>query len=274
MKSPLHHGCRLVLAALLVALPLAAAAASQSNALTADEIIQKAVARAESPASRGARPNYSYTKHTVTEDLDNRGRVKDRKEKLYEVSVEAGLSYLKLLQLNGQNLSPAELRKQEDREAAERQKMMDAKPGKKGDERENFLTAELAAKFNYSIADKTLLNGRETYVLTFEPKADLPVHNLTDRFVNQIAGAVWIDAEEFEIAHAEIHLKSEVTLWGGMIGTLRHCRFTLDRTRLPDGVWFNSDSHGIFEGRKLLEPMLIRTHSQSSNFHRVGLAMQ
>jgi hypothetical protein len=118
------------------------------------------------------------------------------------------------------------------------------------------------------------LRGRKTYVLTFEPKNDLPVKKLADRFLNQIAGTVWIDAEDFEIARAEIHLKSEVTLWGGVIGTLRHCRFTLERTRLPDGVWFNSSSHGIFEGRKLLEPMLIRTHSESTNFHPASLALR
>ena len=95
------------------------------------------------------RPNYTYTKHTVTEDMDLRGRIRTRKEKLYEVSVESGFSYLKLLQLNGQNLSTDELKKQEDHEVAERQKMTDAKSGAKGDERENFLTAELALKLEH-----------------------------------------------------------------------------------------------------------------------------
>jgi hypothetical protein len=102
----------------------------------------------------------------------------------------------------------------------------------------------------------------------------MAVKKLTDRFVNQMAGTAWIDAEDFEIARAEIHLKAEVALWGGMVGTLRHCRFTLERTRLTDGSWFNSYSHGIFEGRKLLEPMLIRTRSESSNFRQASATAQ
>ncbi len=254
----LRHLRRLVLllASLFVALRVSGVAATMPAVLSPDEIMAKAVARAESSTAREARPDYFYTKKTITEDLDSKGHVKERKERLYEVSVAAGLSYLKLTQLNGQNLSTAELKKQAEREAAERQKLADAKPGQKGDDRENFLTAELVQKFNFSLSSQQVINGRNAYVLTFEPKSGLGVKRLTDRFVNQMAGTAWIDAEDFEIARAEIHLKAEVSLWGGMAGTLRHCRFTLERTRLADGSWFNSYSHGIFEGRKLLEPML------------------
>ena len=107
-------------------------------------------------------------------------------------------------------------------------------------------------------------------MLSFKPKSgELPNHKLTDRFLNQIAGKVWIDATDFEIAHAELRLQAEVTLWGGLIGTLRQCSYTLERTRLDDGSWFNLASHGYFEGRKLLSPMAIRTQSASSNFRRV-----
>lgn len=247
--------------------------AGAETPLTPAEIMQKAVQRAESPASHAERPNYRYTKQTLLEDLDNACRLKDRTEKLYEVLVESGLSQLHLQKLNGQALTGAALKKQEAREQEERRKMTDAKPGKAGDERENFLTAEMVAKYKFTLLRQKEINGRDTYVLAFEPKsAKLPVKKITDRFLNQLAGTVWIDAQDFEITRAEIHLQTEVALWGGMVGTLRQCNYTLERTRLPDGVWFNSSSRGVFEGRKLLEPMFIRTHSESKDFRRVALA--
>jgi hypothetical protein len=206
----------------------------------------------------------------VREDFDGGGILKERTEKRYEVTVESGLSYLKLTQVNGRVLPPAEQKKQNEREIAERQKMTDAKPGQKGDERENFLTAELVARYQFTLLDQKDVNGRNTYVLLFRPKSgELPNHKLSDRFLNQIAGKVWIDATEFEIARAELHLQAEVTLWGGLIGTLRQCRYTLERTRLADGSWFSRASHGYFEGRKLFAPMAIRTRSESNNFRRV-----
>src|SRR5690348_792064 len=44
---------------------------------SADEIISKAVQRAESAASHAAHPDYRYTKRTVTEELDTKGRLKE-----------------------------------------------------------------------------------------------------------------------------------------------------------------------------------------------------
>lgn len=258
----------------LVGARVSAEAVTPDSSLDADGVMAKAVQRAQAVRLHDAQPAYLYTKHTVTEDMDFQGRVKDRKEKVYEVSVAAGLSYLKLLQLNGQKLSPAELKKQEAKEAAERQKMTDGKLGQKGDIREDFLTADLVAKYHFTMAEEKMVNGRAAYVLNFEPKGGLTVKTFTDRFANQIAGTVWIDKEDFEIARAEIHLQGEVTLWGGMVGSLKHCRYTLERARMPDGAWFNNLSHGIFEGRKLMEPMMIRTRSESSNFHHPGLALR
>lgn len=237
--------------------------------LTADQIVQKAVERSRTVNAPHVRPDYFYNKHTVREEFDSKGALKGRTEKRYEVTVESGLSYLKLIQVNGQTLSPAEQKKQNDREIADRQKMTDAKPGQKGDERENFLTAELVARYQFKLVETKSINGREAYVLSFKPKdGELPNHKLTDRFLNQIAGKVWIDTADFEIARAELHLQSEVALWAGLIGTLRQCNYTLERIRLEDGSWFNHFSHGYFEGRKLFEPMAIRTSSDSGDFRR------
>lgn len=249
---------------------------AQTNAsLSADDIMRRAVARAESPDSRTARPDYLYRKMTVTEEYDSKGKLKDRQEKAYDVTVEGGLSELKLVKVNGQELSPSERKKEDEKESAERKKMTDAKPGEKGDERENFLTAELVSKYRFKLLGTKVLDGRPAYELAFEPASkSLPVNKLTDRFLNQLAGTVWIDAQEYEIARVQIHLQGEVTLWGGIIGTLTDCDYTLARTRLDDGVWFNSFSHGYFEGRKLLEDVAIRTHSQSTDFRRRDLALR
>ncbi len=271
MTGLMYFGGAPLLAALLwLASSVSSPAVAKPAALTADQIMRNVIQRSESRnlLSNSSCSKYLYTKHTVTEELNSSGRLKDRRERLCdEVHVESGVSNLKLLQINGKTPPPAELKKTEAREAAERQRLMDAKPGAKGDERESVLTAELVNKYRFTLLDIKPLNGRDCYRLKFEPRGNLPVRKLTDRFLNQISGAVWVDAGEFEIARFEIHLNSEITLWGGLIATLKQCNFSLERTRLPDGVWLDSFSHGVFEGRNLLEPLLIRTRSESNNFH-------
>jgi len=228
--------------------------------------MQKAVERARWSATQHDRPNYTYTKTTVTEELDANGKVKERKEKLYEGVVESGLTYLKLVKVNGKNLPPGELKKQEERELRDRETLAQRKTSNSGDDRENFLTSELIAKYNFAVVDRKPINGRPAYVLTFQPKPGLPMKQAADRLLNQLAGKIWIDEQEFEIARIEIHLQSEVTLWGGLLASLKRFTFTLGRARLENGVWFNTLSAGDFEGRKLLDSAHVRTQSESTNF--------
>jgi len=239
-----------------------------SEVLTVSEILQKAVDRGQQD-QQGSVPDFIYRKSTVTEELDTAGKVKEHREKLYEISYRDGLSHAKLLQVNGHAPSEADLKQQSDNEMNVRQLTGEKKNN--GDNRETFLTAELVARFDFTLVGTTNLNGRTTYQVAFQPKnPQLPVHHLVDRLLNQLSGTVWIDAQEFEVARAEVSLSKEVNLLGGIIGSLKKLSYTLERTRVADGVWFSTLSNGDFLGRKLLDPTHIKTKSQSVHFHRLA----
>jgi hypothetical protein len=265
-----HLNCRRLGLLALVVLGGAFGSSLHGKELSsAEEVMQKAVERAQRATVQKERPSYTYKKSTVTEELDASGKVKERKEKLYEVVVDSGLTYLKLVKVNGKNLPPSELKKQEERELKDREKLAQRKTSNGGDDRENFLTRELVAKYDFAIVDQQVINDRPAYVLTFQPKPGLPITQAVDRLLNQLAGKIWIDEKEFEIARIEIHLRSEVTLWGGVLASLKRCTFTLGRARLEDGIWFNTKSAGDFEGRKLMDSARIRTQSESTNFRKL-----
>jgi hypothetical protein len=273
MKRQFRQGVLMVASAALWFGLMAGRAVAGSAPLTADEIVQKALARAETTASPAGRPAYRFTKQMITDDLDASGSLRERTDKVFEVFIGPGRASQKLLTINGRPPSAAELKKQEQLEESERKKIAESKSGtSKG--RENLFTPELVSRYEFTLAGQSKINGRKAYCLAFKPKANLPVHKITDRFLNQVAGKLWIDAEEFEIARVQIGLQTEVTLWAGIIGTLRRCDFTLERVRLPDGAWFAGSMNGVVEGRKLWENMFMRTRSVSSNFRRDGLAMR
>jgi|ERR1051326_264063 hypothetical protein len=234
------------------------------NSPSADEVIQKAVTRAQrTEPGKGA---YTYTKLTVTEELDSAGKVKERKEKVYQVNFRNGATYAQLLKVNGHAPAEADLKKQAENEANARQMTGNSKSNK-GDSRENFLTPEIVAHFDFKLIGQTNINGRTTYQVAFQPKNPAPPsYHMVDKLLDRISGMIWIDAEEFEIAHAEIQLGSEVSLLGGVVGSLKKLAYSMTRTRIADGLWFNTSSFGDFEGRKLIDAMRIKTHSQAINF--------
>ncbi len=243
-----------------------------ASAVSADEIIQQAVARAQQAENRTGKAGYTYTKLTVTEQLDAAGNVKERKERVYQVYSKHGATSLRLLTVDGRPPTPAEARKQAEKEKVSRE-ILGSSKNAKSDNRENFLTPEIVSRFSFSLLDEQLFNGRPSYRLAFSPRQSAPpARHTVDRLLNRISGTVWIDAEEFEIARAEISLGSEVDFLGGVIGSLKKLAYTMTRTRVGDGFWFNTLSTGDFEGRKLLDSTRIKTRSQSTNFRPLHLA--
>ena len=266
--------CRTVLLNSLVLAHLAGARQNlQANnvAPSADEVIQKAVNRAQQAQSGACKTGYTYTKACVTEEMDAMGKVKEHKEKIYQILFQSGMTHVKLLEINGRPPGAADLRKQTDNELTLRQLTGQPKSGS-GDNHDNFLTPELVARFEFRLLDQGEVNGRAAYRIAFQPKnPEPPIHRVIDKLLNRISGTLWIDTGEFEVARADIQLRSEVDLLGGMVGCLKHLAYTMTRTRMTEGVWLNSFSSGDFEGRKLLDSLRIKTKSHSSNFRPLAM---
>jgi hypothetical protein len=238
---------------------------------SADQVVQRAIARAQQTGGASPAGDFNYTKLSVTEELDSSGKVKDRKERVYEVTYRSGVAQGRLVGINGHQPTADERRKQTESETSLRQLLGQSKGGA-NENRDNFLTPELAARFDFKIAGLTIINGRSTYQVLFTPKnPELPEHRLADKLLNRISGTLWIDATEFEVARADVFLRSEVNVLGGIAGTLKKLAFTLVRTRIADGIWFSTLSSGDFQGRKLLDSTHIKTQTQSMNFRRMAM---
>src|SRR5258708_3890576 len=272
MKVVLFKKAWLILLIFGVCAQAACLSCRAENALSAGEVIAKAVARAQKAEAGTGQAGVTYTKITVTEAFDAAGNVKERKERVYHVIFQGGSTYLKLLQVNGAPPDAAELKLHAENEANFR--LLSRQPrSARGDSRETLLTPELVARFDFTLVTNAPLGGRTAYQIAFRAKNPLPpAHHIADHFLSRISGILWIDAEEFEIARVEIGLSSGIELFGGTVGCLKKMAYTMTRTRACDGVWINTSSSGAFEGRKLLDPLRIKTRSRAVNFRPLGLA--
>src|SRR2546423_963554 len=89
----------LSLAAVFVFSGIGQAVSGAETSLSVDDIVQKAVGRAQRTEKKSGQPGYSYTKVTLTEELDATGKVREHKEKVYQVSFQAGSTQVKLLEV-------------------------------------------------------------------------------------------------------------------------------------------------------------------------------
>ena len=152
--------------------------------------MRKAIQRAKWVEEENFEATRAYTQLSVTEQLDDKGEVKQREELLYHVYPVEGLPYSELIQKNGKAPTPQELKKERERQKKLRERL--AQRRRQKDEDEVSLDEEVVSKYRFQVLRREAANGRTAFVLSFEPRSDdLPVRRKVDRFLNKLVGTLW-----------------------------------------------------------------------------------
>ena len=235
----------------------------------ASEIVQRMVARAQSVARAPQTNTYTYEKRAVSSELDDRNNVIKSTEKFYQVLLVGGLPFPRLVKVQGRDLTPAELERSNQREVAFRQRVTRVDMNNKAKQREGLVTSELANRFEFQVTNRVFIEGRPTLVVGVAPRSDAPVKTIEDKIFKQVFGTLWVDEHEAEVRKVEASVHGPIPLgWFGAIGSLHKFEATIERARLPDGVWVNQKSSIWIVARKLLSMIRVKTTEEASGFKK------
>ncbi len=204
--------------------------------------------------------NYQYDRSRTWEYRDSQGEIKRREEKN---SVENKPLSLAAAQ-NGAEPVPSPVAS--DKLVSAMRSNMPRKALKV----KNYSIPDLVKRFQFTLVGREMLNGRPTLMADFEPISDdLPVKNFADKFINQAAGRVWVDEEDYAVVQAQLHLIQPVNVLGGLAGTVRKLYYGFTRERTPEGYWFARKTHWHLEGRELVVNRIIDYHEQKLNEQKI-----
>jgi len=248
----------------------AAVCARAANELPpASNLLARVIARAEHVAREKQTNHYIYEKRTVTAELNDKDAVTKSTEKLYKVMLVGGLPFPRLTKVQGRELSAKELEKENQREVAFRQRVTRVDLNKKAKRQAGVVTADLVSRFDFQVKKREIVEGRDTLVVTFAARKGAPDKTMEDKIYQHVAGTVWIDEVEAEIAKLDASVNGPIPLgWFGAIGSLQKFQATMERLRLPDGVWVNRKSMFWVAARRLFTTIRSKTTEESSGFHR------
>jgi hypothetical protein len=86
-----------------------------------------------------------------------------------------------------------------------------------------------------------------------------------------MAGTVWIDEQDAEAAKLSVKLTDSISLgWFGMLGSVSGCDLSLERKRMPEGVWVNARQILQIQYRKLTSTLRFRSTEESSEIKKVA----
>lgn len=133
-----------------------------------------------------------------------------------------------------------------------------------------FSIPDLVRRFQFTLVGREMLNGRPALVADFKPVSDqLPVNSLADRFINQAAGRVWIDEEDYAIAQAKVHLTHPVNVLGGLAGAVWKFTYDFTRVRTPEGYWFARSLDWHLEGREVVFNRIVDYHERKLDEQKI-----
>ena len=235
------------------------------------ELTRRMVTRAQVVASAQQGSQYTYEKRSCHEQLDASGRSLQTEEKLYQVRLVAGFPFNRLVKVQGRDLTGEELQREERKEERFRQKLTSGGAVEWAARKQGWVTTNLLDRYAFTIRERVIWQGRPTLVLDFKPRdAKLPAKTFMDKILNRIAGTLWVDEADADVARISANLSDSVSLGLlGMLGSLNRCDLTLDRQRMADGVWVNVRQVLLIHGRKLATPLRFRATEQSSGFRPV-----
>lgn len=244
----------------LAVLPCAVFARNESAPITeplppVDEVVPKVIARSKWSRAQNFQQFYSFTRSKVTEEFDTKGKIKSKQERCWRVPATKEAPESLLRNSTAATLNPES--NEIGNEPSQVRRNGTSPPAKK---RFIDIDEETIARFTFKPLRRELFHGRKTLVLAFEPKSDLPIKRLQDRFVNKAAGTLWVDELEYEVVKAEVRLKEPVSVGGGLIGDVQTFQYIFERTRVDDGVWLMAQSEMSIKARQFLT--LVRTKKQ------------
>jgi hypothetical protein len=213
---------------------------------------------------------YTYTETVTKRELDPNGQMKVKESETFELTFHKGARIRRLVAKNGKPLPPKEeadaqkdvekrIREIEKREAEKERKERetaqkasknsDANPdgGHDGDPPNG--DPEDERKERPSIADvlraSRLVNprrerfrSRDVIVFDFEPLPGYKPRKNYEKFFGKLAGALWIDPIDKQVARLEARLVEAYKIGGGMLASLKEGgNFTFEQERVNQEIW-------------------------------------
>lgn len=191
---------------------------------------------------------YTYDVHSVREDLDDRGEVKERHTRAHEIFFVKGRPVRRLVEEDGKALPP-------DKQAREDQKARETaeavRSGRAVTERPGLRLSAILERYDFHAVRREAVDGRTAVVLDFSPRpGERKIEN--DALLRRVQGHLWVDEAEREIVRAEITNLAPLKFGWGLGASVSSLATRIEFRKIDGAVWLPAEDETLASGRVLL----------------------
>jgi hypothetical protein len=223
------------------------------HAQTAEEIVRKSVERDQSNWLHMR--DYTWTILQSEKELNANGTLKSEQTEQWETVVLDGQPHHRHLAKNGQPLSPADQRKQQEKLDAALAKLQRETPAQRqrrlaDDEKQRrkdrqFLR-EIPALYNFEMQGEATVDGRAVWIVAATPKPDYQPKDRDAKVLQKIEGKLWIDKSEYQWVRVEAETTDTISFGLFLARLAPGAKLVFQQTRIDNELWL--PKHSLISG--------------------------
>jgi len=208
---------------------------------------------AHQKALEKVRENYTYRSSFVDQEIDSSGQVKKTESEEREVFYVNTHRIERTVKKNGNPLNDHEQKKEQERVNKLVEKAQNTAPGEPIDDRETVSITKLLDIMDAHNPRREMYRGRPTILFDFSGRRDAKTHGVAEDASKKIAGTLWVDERDRQVAHMEAHFTDNFHVGGGLVANVQKgSSFYFDQAPVNGEIWFPTGAEGHVEARVLL----------------------
>jgi hypothetical protein len=205
--------------------------------------------------------DYTYLDRVVQNKLDGKGETKSSESKTYEIVDLYGEQVQRLVAKNGAPLSEDDAAKEEKRIEKLTNKRKNESDGERAKRREEEekrrqknreFVREVADAFDFHLVGSEMLNGRDAWVISGEPRPGFQPHSKEAQMLSKFHGRLWIDKAELQLAKMDVEALDTVSFGWVLARIHKGTRLVFEQTRVNGEVWLPQHLSFKFDARVAL----------------------
>ncbi|MDX2034297.1 MAG: hypothetical protein SF339_26720 [Blastocatellia bacterium] len=204
---------------------------------------------------------YTFTQTQTTREIDSNGQIRDKESETFEMTFYKGNRIRRLIEKNGKPLTPdqeadetkriekrvRDIEKREAEKAKKAQKQAEREvaqenSGPPDDDRgQRISIADVLRASNLINPRRERFRDRDVIVFDFEPLPGYKPQKSYEKFFGKTAGAIWVDANDKQVARVEARLIDSYKVGGGLLASLKEgATFVLEQDHINNEIWLPS----------------------------------
>ncbi|MFP5204801.1 MAG: hypothetical protein ACLGSH_05560 [Acidobacteriota bacterium] len=197
------------------------------------------------------RENYTFDCLETTQEIGAAGQVKNTATEQRQEFFVNGHMIGRVVKKDGQALNTAEEQKEDARVKALVEKAEQTPPDQRLQGR-SITVGRVLELMDLRSPRREVFRGRPTLVLDFAGRRDAKTHGMMEDASKKLAGTVWIDEKDLQVAHLEVRVDNNFRIGGLLASVQKGSSFRFDQAPVDHGLWLPTGSEAYMQAKVLL----------------------